>query len=134
MSIKTLTEYVAGKEAGQSVGFIPSGPLVAAPVARSSVASSAEQRMLDYQYSSVDDDEDGYPDSPPGKTATGTSEKQVPSSPSLPAVARRLFDGQQSLTQQQQQQRSPLLFPVFGGRIQTTSTSPSLLPSISETV
>ena len=102
---------MAGKEAGQSVGFLPSGPLVAAPISRSSVASSPEQRMLDYQYSSVDDDEDGFPDSPPPGKTVSISSNNVPS---LPAVARRLFEGQQP---QQEQRLAPSLFPVFGGRI-----------------
>jgi hypothetical protein len=60
------TEYAAGKDrSGKSVGFkssranLPLNPSILRTV------SSPEQKALDYQYSSVDDDEDGIPDKAP---------------------------------------------------------------------
>lgn len=58
-------DYIAGKESGKSVGFQPKGDMIS-PVllelVRTGPASTAEQRALDLEYSSVDDDEDGMPD------------------------------------------------------------------------
>lgn len=57
-----FTDYVSGK----SLGFLPSG-MAPTPIVQ---ASSPEQRALDFEYSSVDDDEDGMPDYRPAyKTA-----------------------------------------------------------------
>jgi len=60
------TEYAAGKDrSGKSVGFkssranLPLNPSILRTV------SSPEQKALDYQYSSVDEDEDGIPDKAP---------------------------------------------------------------------
>lgn len=58
-------EYIAGKESGSSLGFVPSGALVPIPIVRS--IATPEQKALDFQYSSVDDDEDGMPDRLPGQ-------------------------------------------------------------------
>uniref|UniRef100_A0A0P5PU42 Uncharacterized protein n=1 Tax=Daphnia magna TaxID=35525 RepID=A0A0P5PU42_9CRUS len=68
------TEYAAGKMSGQSVGFQTRGTLLsdavrnsqALPIIRSST-KSVEQKAIDYEYTSVDDDEDGFPDSSPAR-------------------------------------------------------------------
>ncbi|XP_057372914.1 uncharacterized protein LOC130693738 [Daphnia carinata] len=60
-----VLEYIAGKESGTSLGFVPSGALVPIPIVRS--IATPEQKALDFQYSSVDDDEDGMPDRLPGQ-------------------------------------------------------------------
>ncbi|XP_057374223.1 uncharacterized protein LOC130695111 isoform X2 [Daphnia carinata] len=66
------TEYAAGKMAGQSVGFQARGTLLNNAVRSSqpfpfirASTKSVEQKALDYLYTSVDDDEDGFPDPPP---------------------------------------------------------------------
>ncbi|EFX72702.1 hypothetical protein DAPPUDRAFT_308109 [Daphnia pulex] len=71
-----VLEYVAGKEAGSSVGFVPSGALVPIPIVRS--ISTPEQKALDFQYSSVDDDEDGMPDKVQGQAVSILSPASVP--------------------------------------------------------
>ncbi|XP_057374224.1 uncharacterized protein LOC130695113 [Daphnia carinata] len=66
------TEYTAGKMSGHAVGFQARGTLLpeagrnsqALPIIRTS-AKSVEQKAIDYEYTSVDDDEDGFPDSSP---------------------------------------------------------------------
>lgn len=72
-----MTEYVAGKMSGQSVGFQSRGTLDVSrnsgspfPIIRSA-QRSVEQKALDYSYSSVDDDEDGFPDVVPIRSAVG---------------------------------------------------------------
>ncbi|XP_046439323.1 uncharacterized protein LOC124190597 [Daphnia pulex] len=66
------TEYVAGKLSGQSVGFQARGTSISQDGRTSlpfpfiqTAPKSVEQKALDYQYTSVDDDEDGFPDSAP---------------------------------------------------------------------
>ncbi|EFX89732.1 hypothetical protein DAPPUDRAFT_303139 [Daphnia pulex] len=72
------TEYAAGKMSGQSVGFQARGSLIPEesrssaqpfPFVRSATTKSVEQKAFDYLYTSVDDDEDGFPDSAPVRTA-----------------------------------------------------------------
>ncbi|EFX89729.1 hypothetical protein DAPPUDRAFT_94766 [Daphnia pulex] len=66
------TEYVAGKLSGQSVGFQARGTSISQDGRKAlpfpfiqTAPKSVEQKALDYQYTSVDDDEDGFPDSAP---------------------------------------------------------------------
>ncbi|KAI9557117.1 hypothetical protein GHT06_016915 [Daphnia sinensis] len=68
------TEYTAGKMSGHSVGFQARGTLLPDAVGKSKTlpiirtsAKSVEQKAIDYQYTSVDDDEDGFPDSSPAR-------------------------------------------------------------------
>lgn len=72
------TEYVAGKLSGRSVGYQARGSLIPIysreqlttfPVVRT---VSTEQRALDYEYKSVDADEDGFPDDAPVAVKTET--------------------------------------------------------------
>ncbi|XP_046645076.1 uncharacterized protein LOC124335285 [Daphnia pulicaria] len=72
------TEYAAGKMSGQSVGFQARGSLIPEesrssaqpfPFVRNVATQSVEQKAFDYLYTSVDDDEDGFPDSAPVRTA-----------------------------------------------------------------
>lgn len=74
-------EYVAGKLSGQSVGYQSRGTLDSNvgrsgqpfPLVRSASARTAEQRALDYEYNSVDEDEDGIPDKAPVRTTSYNS-------------------------------------------------------------
>ncbi|XP_032786901.2 uncharacterized protein LOC116924489 [Daphnia magna] len=70
-----VLEYIAGKESGSTVGFVPSGALVPVPIVRS--IATAEQKALDFQYLSVDDDEDGMPDRLPGQPLSIISPAKV---------------------------------------------------------
>jgi len=63
-----LVDYVSGKQ----LGFQPSG-MAPTPIV---LRSTPEQRALDFEYSSVDDDEDGMPDYRP---AYKTSYQPAPS-------------------------------------------------------
>lgn len=63
---------------GQSVGFQARGSLIPEesrssaqpfPFVRNVATQSVEQKAFDYLYTSVDDDEDGFPDSAPVRTA-----------------------------------------------------------------
>lgn len=76
-----IVEYVAGKVSGKSVGFQAKGdsiPLISKaqetpfPIIRT---FSAEQRAFDYEYNSVDEDEDGMPDKAPGVRGISTESK-----------------------------------------------------------
>merc|ERR1712071_57890 len=61
-----VLEYLTGSNAGKSLGFQARGSLVPVPlIPVIRPKSSPEQKILDFQYSSVDEDEDGIPDSSP---------------------------------------------------------------------
>lgn len=104
------SEYISGKESGSSVGFVPSGTLVPVPIVRA--IPSAEQRALDYQYSSVDADEDGIPDNkasgPVRVIVTPSQQVSIPVSapvvqqPNKIRVVQQQFVPQQQIVPQQQ--------------------------------
>jgi hypothetical protein len=72
--------------------------LVPIPIVRS--VATPEQKALDFQYSSVDDDEDGMPDRVPGQAVSILSPASVPAA-SLPVI------------QQQQQKIGTFFQPTF---------------------
>lgn len=53
-----VLEYVSGKTAGESTGFQSTGGNLS-PFPVLTGKSSPQQKQLDYQYSSVDENEDG---------------------------------------------------------------------------
>lgn len=57
-----IAEYESGKAAtgGKSLGFQATGALAPFPIIVGE--PTAEQKALDFEYSSVDEDEDGIPD------------------------------------------------------------------------
>jgi hypothetical protein len=93
---------------GQSVGFQARGSLIAEdvgrsaqpfPFIRSATIKSVEQKALDYQYTSVDDDEDGFPDAAPSRSSnyntaevvrlsTPTQQVSYINNPSVPTIVR----------------------------------------------
>ena len=93
---------------GQSVGFQARGNLIAEdvgrsaqpfPFIRSATTKSVEQKALDYQYTSVDDDEDGFPDAAPSRSSnyntaevvrlsTPTQQVSYINNPSVPTIVR----------------------------------------------
>merc|ERR1712071_518193 len=73
-----VLEYLTGSSAGKSLGFQARGSLVPVPlIPVIRPKSSPEQRILDFQYSSVDEDEDGIPDAAPQVRSTIPVSAQV---------------------------------------------------------
>uniref|UniRef100_A0A0P5RMH1 Uncharacterized protein n=1 Tax=Daphnia magna TaxID=35525 RepID=A0A0P5RMH1_9CRUS len=105
------TEYAAGKMSGQSVGFQTRGTLLsdavrnsqALPIIRSST-KSVEQKAIDYEYTSVDDDEDGFPDSSPARDINYNAGVVRISSP-----AKATYDIQPTVVHVANPHTSPLL-------------------------
>uniref|UniRef100_A0A0P5L0L9 Uncharacterized protein n=1 Tax=Daphnia magna TaxID=35525 RepID=A0A0P5L0L9_9CRUS len=105
------TEYAAGKMSGQSVGFQTRGTLLsdavrnsqALPIIRSST-KSVEQKAIDYEYTSVDDDEDGFPDSSPARDINYNAGVVRISSP-----AKASYDIQPTVVRVANPHTSPLL-------------------------
>ena len=70
---------------GQSVGFQARGTLIPIvsgksqpfPLIRTSTKSVKQQKALDYQYTSVDDNEDGFPDSLPVDSNAGAGDVRL---------------------------------------------------------
>lgn len=114
-----MIEYEAGKTSGKSVGFIPSGGLSPFPVVRN-VVSTAEQKALDFEYSSVDEDEDGMPDNMP---STGTQQVRLATVESQQPVGRSGSSRTLFLRREQLESDEDLLglsqqlHQGFGGRI-----------------
>ncbi|KAK4015160.1 hypothetical protein OUZ56_030149 [Daphnia magna] len=105
------TEYAAGKMSGQSVGFQTRGTLLsdavrnsqALPIIRTST-KSVEQKAIDYEYTSVDDDEDGFPDSSPARDINYNAGVVRISSP-----AKASYDIQPTVVRVANPHTSPLL-------------------------
>uniref|UniRef100_A0A0P4YKZ2 Uncharacterized protein n=1 Tax=Daphnia magna TaxID=35525 RepID=A0A0P4YKZ2_9CRUS len=105
------TEYAAGKMSGQSVGFQTRGTLLsdavrnsqALPIIRTST-KSVEQKAIDYEYTSVDDDEDGFPDSSPARDINYNAGVVRISSP-----AKETYDIQPTVVRVANPHTSPLL-------------------------
>uniref|UniRef100_A0A0P5B0B2 Uncharacterized protein n=1 Tax=Daphnia magna TaxID=35525 RepID=A0A0P5B0B2_9CRUS len=105
------TEYAAGKMSGQSVGFQTRGTLLsdavrnsqALPIIRTST-KSVEQKAIDYEYTSVDDDEDGFPDSSPARDINYNAGVVRISSP-----AKATYDIQPTVVRVANPHTSPLL-------------------------
>ena len=80
-----VVEYVTGKESGRSVGFQPTGqnlPAVRLP------EPEEQQKHLDFQYFSVDDDEDGIPDAAPDNVLVPAAVPAVAAISTLTPVTR----------------------------------------------
>lgn len=120
-------EYVAGKESGSSIGFVPRGDLVPVPIVRS--VPTAEQQVLDYQYSSVDANEDGIPDNkaslPLRVIVTPTQKVSIPTIQQNQVAAQQITAPQvipQQLFPQQQQFFQPTVIRTSPTVIRTSPT------------